>query len=603
MTPLEEKITLANHAYWVLHNPIMTDAEYDSLIEELRSVDPFNPLLTELNDGTSPVCQHPYPMLSLRKVYKFDDLKGWMASISRTPDELFIIQPKFDGCTCRITDGRLYTRGDGQAGEDITQVLPIVKGITQQDDLGEIIITNEDFTKYCASGVIKRKDGSTFANQRNAVAGLLNRVEGYDNLPKILTFVSYNPTTCPTIDHTSLEIEVMKDMEEIIEWVFSLGYPLDGIVFKVGDLSYSEQLGNTAHHPRGQIAYKFENCSEESEILDIDWQIGRTGIYTPVLKIKPINIHGSNISSVTAHDAKHVKDFQLCIGDKVVISRAGDVIPFLERAYHTEQNKDAEPIIPTVCVHCGKKLVYTATGVDLVCQNPKCPGMRLRRLIYATKSLQMDGWSEQTIRELQLTYDLNLYRLFTLTRDEIKVVFPGKRGDNLFDVKEKVLQSIQPYQVLMALGIPLAGKENSKAVLEIISLEDISDGKLDKLGGCQLRINLQIWLIDKLNQMNLKMILDYLRTHYHEGFGMEVIKTKTEDDQKSVCFTGKMTLPRAKMKDQALLRGYLPTDSVGRTTSLLVTNDKDHVSSKVKKAKDYEIPIMTEEEFMNLPLI
>lgn len=605
---LERRIQEANDAYWVKHSPVISDAEYDQLIEDLRSIDPDHPLLTKLYDGTKTLCEHPYPMLSLRKVYSMDDLRSWVIGVSRTMDEPFLIQPKFDGCTCRITDGKLYTRGDGVKGEDISSLSPYIKGIERLDDLGEVVITEQDFKEYFASGKFLRKDGQKFANQRNATAGILGRVGDLTDIPKALTFVSY--ANCYSVRKTCQEIQEL-DITTIIADVLKLGYPLDGLVFKLEDVTYSTSLGNTAHHPRGQMAYKFDNCSKESQITEILWQIGRTGVLTPVIKFHQIEIHGSNIDTVTAHDYKHIKELDIRVGDRIVVSRAGDVIPFMELTEHTSESKFTEPNVPEVCPYCGGPLELTITGVDIICTNPNCTEKIINGLVYSCKVLEMDGWSYATIKALNRS---NLYELLKLTLDEIKQVFPGKQGDNLFGVKDNVLRTASEAQFLAALGIPLVGKNNSKLILKTTSLTGLAFTciQADKandpslISSILLKMfepsvmlgNMITWMSDINNGRMLAHLSGMLALEYNRKFSG--LSDPKSDDTKTICFTGKMTHPRKVMEDMAKQKGYEPVSSVTRDLTTLVYADGESNSSKLKKAKEYGIQLFTESEFLNM---
>lgn len=606
---LERRIQDANEAYWVKHSPVISDAEYDQLIEDLRSIDPDHPLLTKLYDGTKTLCEHPYPMLSLRKVYNMEDLRSWVIGVSRSMDEKFLIQPKFDGCTCRITDGKLYTRGDGVKGEDISNLSPYIKDIERTDDLGEVVITEQDFKEYFASGKFLRKDGQKFANQRNATAGILGRINDLTNIPKALTFVSYS--NCYSVHKTCQEIQEL-DITTIIAEVLKLGYPLDGLVFKLEDTGYATSLGNTAHHPRGQMAYKFDNCSKESKITDIIWQIGRTGVLTPVLKFNQIDIHGSNIDTVTAHDYKHVKELDIRIGDRILVSRAGDVIPFMELTEHTPDSLLDKPNVPETCPYCGGQLALTVTGVDIVCTNNNCMEKIITGLVYACKTLEMDGWSYATIKALNRS---NLYELLKLSLEEIKQVFPGKQGDNLFEIKEHVLKTVPESLILASLGIPLVGKNNSKLILKqvtLLGLACIANTAIQADDPKALFVamtpmfepsvmygSLVNWMTEPKNAIMIKSLLEMMVNQYGRTFSMDTSQSSITE-HKTICFTGKMSQSRKAMEDMAKQKGYEPVSSVTRDLTTLVYANGESNSSKLKKAKEYGIQYITESEFLNL---
>lgn len=587
---LRQLISDANKAYWLNHESIMSDTQYDAYVSELKSKCPNDPLVSFIG-GVKGSCQHPYPMLSLDKAYSKDEILNWMNKVKRSIDEKFYVSPKLDGCTCRITDYNMFTRGDGYSGEDITKVIPITNFKVWKDgrnDLGEMIITNSDFNNLCLSGEYTKQDGTVYQNSRNAVAGILGRKDVNPNDPKVLTFVSYDAVQFPV----SIT-KVMNEWDQLIEHMNTVfkDYPTDGLVFKLADKEYADSLGNTDHHPRGAIAYKFQNESARTKITNIIWSPGKEYI-TPVATVEPININGSNITQVTLHNWRnvHVNDIQ--IGDIVTIERAGDVIP---KVVHVESGEKRMMYNePSHCEFCGRELKHT--DVELYCTNEYCKGKILQKLESACKTFGLDGFGPAVLNEL---YDKCIVRDLLDLVDFVNKVkcMPCDLGpgiiSNLCDqINAWLAKGVKEEDLLTALCIPTIGSVTAKAVVQSVSLirlitepSAINDVKITPAKFKELKKFLtkdkRAWLFVLYCKCNMK--------------------TNTSNSViRKICFTGTMSKPRKELEADAELKGFTSVNQVTRDLDILVVPDMTHQSTKVSNAKKFGIRIITEQEFYEI---
>ncbi|MDD5600072.1 MAG: hypothetical protein PHV82_19155, partial [Victivallaceae bacterium] len=296
---LVELITHHNECYWEQGILEISDERYDELIRALAKINPEHSLVNAINApkiaGAGKVT-HLKPMLSLDKAYSFADLLAWATKNKRSDDELYLIEPKYDGISANYADNILATRGDGETGEDISDKLPLIEletagytGPVDRPVRGEILIRNDDFKNIYSH--ITKKNGGTYKNSRNAVGGIMGLLDISDMLRQHakLTLVDYE-----MISYEVKFCELEKRWPELLEEIEKLPYPMDGIVIKLADEKYSESLGNTAHHPRGQIAFKFSGIRKDSLLKNIQWSFGKNCL-TTVAELEPVEIGGVTI--------------------------------------------------------------------------------------------------------------------------------------------------------------------------------------------------------------------------------------------------------------------------------------------------------------------
>ena len=618
---LRELINKADQAYWVNSDPIMEDTEYDALVRELKELNPDDPLVTRLGSSikASAVDQsimpakvkHDTPLLSLDKVYSIDELMEWVGKVSRSKDEAFVVQPKYDGITCDINHGMLVTRGDGVYGENITDKAPIINAIARTSygninlllqaknkrRIGELVISDINFDLMNKSAV--REGIKPYKNQRNAVAGIVG-VKDLKSLPSAtqLTFVEYGTTQVVVRAST-----IRRKWDSIVKKFDEYMIPRDGLVVKLVDEAYAESLGSTAHHPRGQIAFKFANVRKRSKLVDIEWTVGKEAV-VPTAVIEPVDIGGITICKATLHNAKNIIDNHIAIGDEVIIERSGDVIPWISSVMHNESNNVS---IPDKCPICGTKLDYD--GTQLSCPNNQCVGKIVVKLDYGLKVLGVLGIGEATIAkavtDLAVSnigdwFDAIVYRgremLHGPTTKHLEEKGFGKAVSAvMLETAMKTLYSpTEVHKVLASLAIPDIGVNVAEKIMrefpnidEIIE-DDFIARELQNIPGIGPSRAARIQQFMNENRSWVK--------HYVKRFDRLVYPTK--DEKRTICFTGTMPQPREQLHELARSIGWQPVDAVTQTLDTLVIPEEIHNSSKVVKAMKYGVNLITYDAFM-----
>jgi DNA ligase (NAD+) len=613
---LRKKIDDANVKYWTDHQPIISDQEYDRLIEQLRVLDPDDPRLTYIGGEKGSVIHNP-PMLSLDKRYTHEEIIKWCKSVGRE-DSTFVVQPKYDGIAGKLvytTRGwQLSTRGDGHVGEDITSKLPMIEVKTLSSVLlqalrhpnkaaemlllntpfyGEIVITDEDFEEYFTSGKILKQNGEKYNTQRNTVAGLLASKEPLPDLKgkKILTFVDY------TFYSSIMSMNMLEDPEEwdkLVLEVEELNYPTDGLVIKLGDIAKIQELGATQHHPRGMMAFKFANESQTSTLRGIEWNVGMRSI-TPKGIIDPVKIGNVTIQQASLFNLAYVIKNDFRLGDIVKVERAGDVVPHICVEDHVRNQ--GELMIPHTCPSCGHPTHQE--DVELVCTNPDCPGVALAILRKAAKELKLDGFGKVVLMNLVSNKVLQLHQLLSISLEGLcsyADVSP-KVATKLYASIQNALRTATPAMLLSALGIPRISKANAAMLLTTCSIEDLTTlstehaiEKFQPFG--ETGLSLVRWLSYSENVQNLALCLMLCTNINHIGQNFDM----------TICFTGKMSAPRSELESYARSKGYQPVSTVTKELSLLVVPDVEQgdESSKLVKARRYGIQIVTESQFRQM---
>ncbi|MCP3968458.1 MAG: hypothetical protein GY750_18970 [Lentisphaerae bacterium] len=593
---LIELIEYHNQRYWDDGEPEISDERYDELIRALQAVNPEHHLVTAVlapQVAGSGKIIHEKPMLSLDKAYSFDEVFEWAGKNCRNQDEAYLIQPKYDGISANYLKGVLATRGDGEQGENITDKLPLIElettgytGRVNRSVRGEIVIRDDDFRTLYSK--IKRKGGGTYKNSRNAVAGIMGLKDISDMLRQHakLTLVDYEMISYE-VKYRALPDKWATIAEEIEQ----LPYPMDGIVIKLKDEEYSESLGSTAHHPRGQIAFKFSGIRKESKLLKVDWSFGKNCL-TPVAEIEPVDIGGITIRHASLHNAQNIIDKDIKIGDRVIVERAGDVIPYIVSALPGPEHDAAEnnPMIEN-CPNCESKLVRS--GPELQCPNSDCSETRLKRLSAAVKNIGIERLGEPNIRRMMATLGvMTLKDIFDLKLMDILQLegFKQKSANNLVNEIANA-RNTTDFQVLAALNIPNIGPNVAKMILaeytlaelcklpeEIIS--EINGVGPERAGALYRELREQSEFLDELlSTLNVK-------------------QTKGGATAPTICFTGKMPEKRSYYEKLALEHGYEPSDHVNKELSLLIALNPDGSGGKIKKARAAGVRVMGLDEWL-----
>lgn len=640
----------AANAYYNTGNPIMSDEMYDMRLEDLRQMEeeigfsfsnsPTHrvgaKVLTELNEVT-----HTSPMLSLDKCHnvtellKFINNKETVASI------------KLDGLTCRLTyeDGvlvRAETRGNGVVGSDITehvkQFLNVPMKISKVDTYildGEAIILDEDFTEInqngeyknsrnLASGTLSVLDTSLVAKRRmrfygwNVVEGGSNSLK--DNLAeaKLLGFdiVPYwfNANTSIALNPDNLQ----GNIDYVFEYARDNGYPHDGVVFKYNDVEYGKSLGQTSHHFRDGIAYKAKDEVYRTELLDIDWTMGKTGILTPTAIFQPVEISGSTVSRASVHNVSILTKLDLHIGDTVEVAKCNEIIPQVKRNVSADERmalgKEPEyTTFPERCPVCGgeTKLVTENSSTVLICTNDNCKGKLLGKLTHfvSKNAMNIENLSEATLEKFielgWLTRFEDIYHLDVERDNMVKLGgFGVKSVMNLLSSINKSANTTLD-RFIYALSIPLIGRSASKTIAKYFNgdfdrfykeccMNSFDFTVLDDFGEA---------MNDSINdyiEKNVVMIGNLAKEMWFEN--VQVVPSSNKLKDKVFVITGSLNhfANRDEAKEKIESLGGKVSSSVSAKTSYLVNNDVTSTSGKNKKAKELNIPIISEEELIKM---
>lgn len=605
----EELVTLIeyhNNRYWNLNDTEISDEQFDLLVKTLKNKNPnhtyFNKIQGISAKGKIKV-KLRNTMLSLDKVYSKEELSKWCQKIARDENEIFIFSPKYDGLSADYyNDGTLVTRGDGGYGIDITDKKYLIKVVTQYETIpllqfgyrkeirGEILISKSTFKNQVQPN-LKRKDGQSFKNTRNAVPGIIARDDKLE--------LDFQPLLLVSYDYITIE----RSLQELIDTNFSIingmenqiigssfDFPVDGIVIKLKDEEYGKSLGETSHHEKYHIAFKFENPKAESKLLDIIWQVGKRKV-TPVGKISPVTINGSTIQNVTLHNYKYILDRDIQIGDKLIIERAGDVIPHI---VSSEPGINRREIQIHFCPSCESLLLYEEP--DLICNNPDCEDMIARRLYGSVVTLGIENLGLATVENMVNYLNVKtIIDLLFLDRDDI-ITLPGfaeVSANNLYREIQKVRNKpIEEYKLLAALNIEGIGKGVSKKLLEEFTLEEFLSIEEEQLSylpqiGPERANKLYEGLIEN------RGIIQELRRIFK-------VKSDIQETKGIVCFTGKLPQPEKIYKAILEEKGWVVKDSVSKDLTYLVTEDINTNSGKGKRARELGIRIITTEELMKI---
>lgn len=582
-----------NRRYWEEGDPEIPDVRYDELLRALQRIDPGNELLSRVYTpqvaGSGKV-RHKTPMLSLDKAYSLKEVLEWAEKFARGGDEEFLVEPKYDGISANF-DGRiLSTRGDGEFGENVTDKLPLIElesigytGPVDRPVRGELVIREDDFRTLYSH--IRRKGGGFYKNSRNAVAGIMGLKEIGEMVVQgaKITLVDYN-----LVSYRVRLRELSARWEELRAELGALPYPQDGIVVKLADSAYSASLGNTAHHPRGEIAFKFTNIRKETKLIGVEWSFGKNCL-TPVAELEPVEISGTTIRRATLHNVQNILELGVEIGDTVIVERAGDVIPCIVSSIPGSARRS--PLIEN-CPSCGAKLVRR--GPELCCPNPECPETELQRLAAAVRSLGIERLGEPTLRKLMEKSGVrHLGDIFELkVMDILKLEgFAAKSAANLIEEIGKA-RVVNEYQMLAALNIPNVGVNVAKVIFEHTDFAGLRRMSADELaaipgigperaGALVAELAAQSDYLDEL----LGAV-----TLIHSG---DVATGKP-----TVCFTGKMPEKRSYYQKLAAAGGYQPVDDVTANLSVLVAADVNESSGKLRNARKHGIRIVALDEFL-----
>lgn len=618
------EIELIKHkALYYQGRPEIPDSEYDKLEDELRALDPKNPTLQIVGTTTSASdkIKHDKKMLSLEKTYDLHELVSWMGN------QEVLSTMKLDGISCSLIyqDGDLHlakTRGDGTYGENITKkvmwISNVPKFINNKNKVevrGELFCDEESFFKLSKEmGAIGLEKPTS---QRNIVAGLMGRKDNLE-LCRYIKFMSFDYLSDDKIVleeekfkflkmHEFLipEVELHRtksSLEDVIErariFMAEGDYQIDGLVFTYNKMALHEELGETSHHPRYKMAFKFQGESKTTVLKEIIWSVSRNGILTPVGEVEPVALSGAMISRVTLHNYGMVSANNLKAGDEIEIIRSGEVIPKFLSVVKASNNKF---VIPERCPSCDSKVEIVE--IRIYCKNENCPGKNKEIILNFIQKIGIEDLSGKRLEELinaKLVKTIpDIYRL--KATDLMKI---DKVKDKL---STKLIESIQKTKkvdlitFLSSLGI--AGGAFNKC-------EKVVRAGFDTIGKIKKITLEQLMSIESFAEKSATEFLSSLKEKHKLidelidlGFEFTTAETReTEVTGLKVCITGALSEKRAVIEDMIREGGGIVVNSVSKNTNILVTNETDPSSSKYKKALELKIRIITEAELLKLLL-
>jgi DNA ligase (NAD+) len=663
---LKKVLRFHEHQYYVLDQPSINDFEYDSLYTALLKIEKTSPELITPDSpsqrvgssltGNFKTVNHLVPMLSLENSYNANDLIDWDRKAKEAAGLetiTYCVEPKFDGASISLIYennllSRAATRGDGVQGDEITTNIKQIKSIplyanfskykVQQIEIrGEVLLSKKNFEAY--NNNLLQQNLPPLANPRNAASGSLRMKDPNEvakrNLEAFLYHVAFVTNTNNEEGHATdshsndlqmlwdlgfksptKEKKVIQGIEGVIAYVNeyeakrdNLPYEIDGMVIKVDSLSLQEKLGNTSHHPRWAIAYKFKARQAIGKLLSIEYQVGRTGAVTPVAKTAPIAIGGVMVSSISLHNQEFIKEKDIRLGDSIVVERAGDVIPYVVQSLADKRTgEETEIVYPTHCPVCNSALVKPESEAVWRCNNYNCAAQVVERIIHFASKDCMDirGLGEQQIRKF---FDLGLLNtipgIYNLPLDKIASMdgFGKKSIENL--QAALITSKSQPlFKLINALGIRYVGETTAKTLAQQVEhLLDYANKTVEELQqlddvGIKVATSIAEYFSNTDNLTQLQQ-LETIGINLKGNKGM-VSQATGSLSGKTFLFTGTLTqLKRSQAEAMAEEKGGQILGGVSSKLNYLIVGAD--AGSKLDKAKKIaSIIILTEEEFLKM---
>ena len=655
---LKQEIHQYDQLYYVKNSPTVSDQEYDALLRRLKELEAAHPKYVTPDSPTQrgggkgderfKAVVHPVPMLSLDNTYNVDEVRAFHQRVLRGLPDVhtieYVVELKFDGLAVALTyeDGLLVsgaTRGDGLQGEDITANLRTIRSIPLKIDMepfhcvevrGEVFMPKKEFERINAQ---REAEGETpFANPRNAAAGALRLLDPAITAERRLDifiygvgFLDANPFQThyelqeklstlrfPINEHNRL----CKDFESALALIEEfrdkrkeLDYEVDGLVIQLNSLAYRKKLGTTSKFPRWAVAYKYEAEQAMTEILDIVCQVGRTGSITPVAELHPVFVSGSTVSRATLHNEDEIKRKDIRVGDKVVIEKAGEIIPKVVRVieFSEKTGKRGRPFkMPAVCPECQAPIYRAESEAVWRCVNSACPAQLKERLKYfaSRKAMDIDHLGPAVIEQLVDSGRVkNFSDLYTLQKDEVASLerLADKSAQNLIEEIEKSKSAGLP-RFLHALGVRHGGQRTAiilaRRFRSLNKLQETTYDELERIDeiGPVIAESLRAFLDRDTNRQEIKRLRE-------RGILMEEQGDPSESggvlEGRQFVLTGtlsRFTREEAKTKIQSL--GGRVTATVSKNTDYLVAGTS--AGSKLEKARKLGITVLDEEALQKL---
>ena len=649
MKQLRDTLNENARLYYTLDRSTMSDYEYDHLYRRLQDLEREHPEEITPDSPTQRVGDavrndfaevlHPVPLESLEDVFDGNEVQDFLAKVLETlPQAEYSVEPKVDGLSVALEyrDGVFYqgaTRGDGRKGEDVTGNLRTIRSIPMvlPEKLPRLIVRGE---VYMARSVFEEineelelEGKPLLANPRNAAAGSLRQKDPKMcakrrldiavfnlQLAERRTFTTHAETLAylkaqgfPTIPHATLSNgeDILREIDRLGDTRMEFPFDIDGAVVKLNNLSDRDILGSTAKCPKWAVAYKYPPEQKPSRVVDIVVQVGRTGVLTPKAVLEPVRLAGTTVTNATLHNQDYIREKDIRIGDTVIVQKAGEIIPEIVSVEREKRPDDAaEFVFPQTCPVCGAPVLRDPDGAAIRCTGAECPAQLLRNLIHfaARNAMDIDGVGPAVLQQLiEAKLVANPADLYDLTAEQLKKLerMGAKSAQNAVEAIAKSKEN-DLWRLIYALGIRQVGEKAAKVLAAHF-------GSMDALRRATAEELTQIDDVGAVTAdyitrwMQSEQAADLLERLKNAGLNMESRRTLVDSRFAGMTFvlTGALTrFTREEAGEMIEQRGGKAASSVSKKTTYVVAGE--NAGSKLKRAQELNIPVLSEEEFLAL---
>ncbi len=645
---LRAQIDYHSRLYYDNDTPEIEDDEFDALTRELRALEEQYPQLITADSYTQRVhgersslfaeVTHEVPLGSLQDVFSEQEVRDFDRRVRESVSHpRYVIEPKIDGLSIAIEyrNGEFYrgaTRGDGAVGEDVSANLRQIAAIPARlkEPIERLIVRGEVYMpRESFAALVREQEGNgdkPFKNPRNSAAGTLRQKDAQVVAHRNLSLFVFNVQLiegdallghAQSLDRMKqLGLPVIpfywqtEDIDEVIRLIAEIGdrrrglsFDIDGAVVKVDDFTDRETLGSTSKFPRWAVAYKYPPEEKETVLRDVEISVGRTGVIKPTGIFDPVTLAGTTVSRATLHNQNFINEKGLAIGDRVVMRKAGDIIPEVVRVSH-HQPQLSPYQLPSVCPSCGAQVIRDEDEADLRCVNPACPAQQLRNLIHFTSkdAMDIDGLGEAVLRQL---VDAEIVRsandLYTMQREQIAELegLGEKSADNILAAVEKS-KGNDLYRLIFGLGIRHIGQKAAKLLADHFGSMDAvmaaTAEEIEAIDGFGAVMAQSV--VAFMSLAPTREFIDCLRAC---GVNMHCLTERVDDRFAGMTFVLTGTLPTLKRSEAAAMieaRGGKSSGSVSKNTTYVLAGEE--AGSKLTKAQQLGIPIIDEAAFMQM---
>lgn len=645
---LREQIRYHSQKYYTEDDPEISDREYDMLYRRLEDLEAEFPELVTEDSPTQKIggavyntfapVTHAVPLESLHDSFSEEELLDFDRRVREVVhDPEYVVEPKFDGLSVAIEyrDGRFVrgsTRGDGVVGEDVTENIRTIRTVPKQlrepvpflEVRGEVYMSDQSFERLCERQELLEE--KPFKNPRNAAAGSLRQKDPKITAGRELDIFVFNvqQITGEELNRHDQSLNRLKelgftvppmtcksrDIQDVITFIRQIGerrgefdFPIDGAVVKVNDFAQREELGSTAKFPRWAEAFKYPPEEKETTLLDIEVNVGRTGVLTPTGVFAPVTLAGTTVSRATLHNQDFISEKDIRIGSRVILRKAGEIIP--EVVSVVENPLDSEQFfLPQRCPSCGELVLRLEGEAAVRCTNPDCSAQLLRHLIHfaSRDAMDIDGAGPANLEQLlQAGLIRSPADLYTLKVEDVAALdrFAQKSAENLINAIARSKEN-DLYRLVFALGIPHIGAKTAQLLCEAFpSMEQIRGATEEELAG-----------IDGFGEVMAKAVAEFFSRESTakliERLGELGLNLQARQEEKGTVLAGSTfvltgTLPTMGRKEASELiekNGGKVTSSVSKKTSYVVAGEE--AGSKLEKANALGIPVLSESDLLQL---